>query len=1074
VAQGDVAVPLSDYVAGFADQHDAVRDDVKLSATGMNMNEARARAKELREVLTPEEASALYGKLPPDELGQWDMPPETTSEIPPDKTGKFAVPGENKSSWADHLAAQYGGKAEEWKAKLTPELMAALKEEGSKGAVAPEEHAARFINALPVDSIDPAPFRRQEQKAVKYIQEAAEKARSGSAAGAKASSPADVAVLSTYELARDVNRAKAERAQEVQAEMAKSLATITKASGDNKLRALLGRAGTPLLHLFDVLTEGTDAASGKNILNVNRRGWMAAHQEAVDAGAAPFSPDAAEYANARMSGALEEAKAWFRDTARPIQFDERALQKFLDKPKPWGELTPPEARNVADVVKQVVMAAREEAIIRHKDAEASVAEVASEISGELRQNPSKGLPLASGVPSGFWRNRALDANAANAVQLRAKNNLRQKSEAAAKWIFDRINQAVYARDGYFRDVGGQWDAAYKSMPADVAARRYETYDLSDKLPVKGQEPMTAVPRQWIWKLARHRMSAGNMDVVTSTSGWDRTTLDGILFDDAKTKLTVPEWDFLQSLADVNEKYVWPKMKDHFEKFYGVGQPKTGAVPFRVQLEDGTWKDYAGGYEPLKRDSRPGVAPQPEPTKGVAQYWGRDFQVPSTPSSAKARVDNAHYLVNMDWDTSRASMASTLHWLAFDQPVRDVAKLLNDPGLAADMNEYMGQGRADMTRSWLKSSATQQAQSIPEGMEIVAKTFGWQRRLELMRIVGGSARLAVAQLSHPFGLMLGGEVNPRHGLPALISTFKPLTMENGEVRLFPNWNDAINYGQEVQHRADRAYQTLRRTWDNAGPIRPGPLGALQDLAKRTAGVYLHAVDRLTTSWAWTAFHNEAVAKFDMEPFSKEAIDYADGKTQDVMPVHDIETAAPILTNQQVGGFLIMHGFKNTLYQFRQDALAKSSREFHLASTPAQYGSAAARTAGRIGLQLAMFGGFSIMGKFALGYGQQEDESKGQYLARDFLAGQSVDLPIIGGLGEPFAKLATGQRVNRRDFTLYGNPGLAAANKAYDLLGNLTSEKREDSKKVFDAVEATLFFGGLPSRAPASGWSTSTRP
>jgi hypothetical protein len=35
------------------------------------------------------------------------------------------------------------------------------------------------------------------------------------------------------------------------------------------------------------------------------------------------------------------------------------------------------------------------------------------------------------------------------------------------------------------------------------------------------------------------------------------------------------------------------------------------------------------------------------------------------------------------------VASTLHWLAFDQPVRDVAKLLNDQGLAADMNEYMG-------------------------------------------------------------------------------------------------------------------------------------------------------------------------------------------------------------------------------------------------------------------------------------------------------------------------------------------------------------------------------------------------
>jgi hypothetical protein len=87
----------------------------------------------------------------------------------------------------------------------------------------------------------------------------------------------------------------------------------------------------------------------------------------------------------------------------------------------------------------------------------------------------------------------------------------------------------------------------------------------------------------------------------------------------------------------------------------------------------------------------------------------------------------------------------------------------------------------------------------------------------------------------------------------------------------------------------------------------------------------------------------------EPFSREAIDYANGKTQDVMPVHDIETAAPILTNRQMGGFLIMHGFKNTLYNMRQDALAKSVRDFHLAETPGQYGGAVARTAGRVALQ-----------------------------------------------------------------------------------------------------------------------------
>jgi hypothetical protein len=891
-AQDSVAVPMADYLTKLADQHESVKDDVKLTAGGMTMNEARARDKELR-ALGPE-AQTLLGKQTPDDVLQYELPfpkeaavPEakpaaaaTTAEpkfqasfqnketgevintgafhdltkLPggtnahaggkfvdgfTDQTGKFYtreeaakalnVKGKELASGglatedlarmqkerlaevAAEMAKLYGGTVEKWQERLTPELMDALREEGSKGAVAPEEHAARVIEAMPSGEIDAAPYERLAKKSQKYIEDAAEKARSGSAAGAQASSPADVAVLSTYELARDVNNAKAAKATEVRAEMDKISETLNKAAGNDKLRALLARAGSPLLHLFDVLTESSGTANPKSVLDANRKGWMAAHQEAVAAGAASFSPEAIAYANERMRNSLGEALQWFSDAARPVQFDERVLAKFLADPKPLKELRPFEVRAISDAVKQITTAAKEEGIIRRGDAQATVDEVSAEIRGELRQNPSKGLPQPSGVPTGFWRDRLLDANAANAVQLRPKNNLRQKSAAAAKWIFDRINQAVYVRDGYFRDVGEKWKTAFDAAPPEVAKLAGNTYDLSDKLPTPGMEPLKAVPRQYIWKLARHRMSAGNMERVLSTSGWDGAVVDKILFDDPATKLTVPEWDYLQSLADVNEKYVWPKLKEHFEKFYGLAPPKTAGVPFKVQLADGTWKDYAGGYEPLKRDARPGVAPQAEPTKGIAQYWGRDFQTPWTPGSVKERVDNSHYLVNMDWDSSRATMARALHWLAFDQPVRDVAKLLNDQRLAADMNEFMGEGRADMTRGWLKSSATQQSQSVPEGMEIVGRMFGWQRRLQLMQIVGGSARLAVTQLSHPIGLMLGGEVNPIHGIGAFFSTFKPVAHGRRERAAVPE--------------LERRHQLRRRS---PAPRRPSLRDAAADL------------------------------------------------------------------------------------------------------------------------------------------------------------------------------------------------------------------------------------------------------
>lgn len=1084
VAQGPVSVDLGRYLAHAADEHKTLADHVSLSQDGMTPAQARETDTRMRGMMSPEDARALYGRLPPDELQGLDMPiaadmPESMrrqfNEVDK-KTANQRTPETGATDTVaakplhEVMAAEYGGTPEEWAQRLTPELMSALNEEGSVGAVSPEEHAARFVEAMPIDHIDPGAYRRLAKKADKYIREAAEKARSGEAAGAKKGSVKDVVALSTYELARDLNEAKAKRAEAVLAELKKSTDRMAKQVMDNKLRAQLNLAGPPLLHLFDALTEGSGVSP-------MRRGWLDAHAEAVDTGLKPLSPEATRYADARMVGALDEVQAWFKDHAWPTAYDEDAVRQFLSKQKPWGELTPSEARQVADAVGSLVDAAKRETTVRDGDGRATVREGADEIRAELSQNPDKGLPYQTGVEVPWMEQRMMDLNAANAVELRPKNNLRQKSAAAVRLIFDRIGvEALYLRDQLARDILKPWGEAFDKLPKEMQKRRYETYDLSDKLPVQGTQPMKNVPRQWVWKLARHWGSSGNVDRITSTSGWDREALSNILFDDPQTKLTIPEWDYLQKLGDISEQKVWPLVKDHFEKNYGLAPKKVAAVPFRVRMEDGTWKDYAGGYEPLKRDARPGVATQAAPTKGIAQYWGNDFQIPWMPGSVKERVDNSHYLVNMDWDTTRSSLAQTLHWLAYDQPVRDVAKLLNDPLLAADMNQYMGQGRAGQTRAWLKSSATQQSSPVPEGQEIVAKVFGWQRRLSLMGIVGDSVRFALAQISHPFGLMLGGQINPVHGIPALVSTFKPFSLANGEVRLMPNWSDALTHGREVQHRADRAFSQLTRDLVNigqAGRQYQGPLGALAQVSMATAGFFLHAVDRLTTTWAWTAAHNEAVARFKMEPFSPEAKAYANGKVQDVMPVHDLETAAPILTNRQLGGFLIMHGFKNTLYQFRADAVNASRLDFYRAQGATGYAGAIAKTTGRVALQAAMFGGFAIMGKLLLGVGQKDDETKGQYLFREFLGGQTVDIPLIGGLGEPLAKLvmqkAWGQdaHLDRHDVSAYGSPGLSAVNHAADLLGSLVNEGREDYKKVFDVLEGLLFYRGFPSRPVRNG-------
>lgn len=1099
-SQGDVSVPLGDYLAHFNEEHDAIRDDVKLSRDGMNMGEAKEEHARLTEALTPDEARKLYGRMSPDELQGLEVPiAADMTDVQKDLFNKnnqvagmvktanqrggtvpatevhVAGAGDNTVKTPplhEVMAQEYGGKPEEWAKRLTPELMEALNEEGSVGAQSPAEHAARVIEALPIDDIDPKQFQRLADKHNKYIQTAAEQARTAGPAGAKKSSLKDVVELSTRELARDVNVAKAKKATAVQEEMGKLVDRLTKQSSDQKLRATLFRAGSPLLHLFDAITEGTSASK-------TRQGWADAHNEAVANGKTAFSPEAKDFADARMNGAMKEAGELLHDQlAWPVGFNEAAVQKFLDKPKPWGELTPPEARNLADAADTIVKAAKEQARMRLGDLEQSVQDVRDDVQGELRQNASKGLPELTGSEAPSWlKRRLLDANAANAVMLRGKQNLIQKSATLAKAIFDRFMEAKYDRNDMSRDTLDFYKASFENLPKELQDRRFETYDLSSKLPVPdGVAPATNLTRQWVWKLGRHWGSQGNIDRVASTHGWDKDVLSNILFDDPQTKLTIPEWDYLQSYGDHNEKYVWPRIKEHFEKFYGQAPPKVAAVPFKVQMDDGTWKEYAGGYEPLKMDQRPGVAPQAEPTKGIASFFGNDFRAPWTPGQVKARLDNSHYLVNMDWDTGRATMASTLHWLAYDQPVRDAAKLLSDVGLQSDMGEYMGRARADQVSNYVKAVATRNADSLAAGSDIIKRGLGVSRGLAVMGAVGASARLAVAQLGHPILLMFGGEINPIHGIPALATIFKPGLDASGEVQLLPAWNDAIEHSRLVQDRADNAYRGLQNQMLQIGQSgRKGPLGKAWALGQATAGLYLHAVDRLTTTWAWDASHNEAVAK-GMEPFSPEAIKFADDKVFDVMPQHDIEGAAPMLSNRQLGGFIIMHGFKNTLYNLRAAAVNKSVIEMHKATSqelwtgtdwpvakpPGQLVGASANTAGRLGLQMAMFGVATILGKLALGYGQQPGEDKKTWLMRDAIGGQTSDIPIFGELGEPLAKALVGGKMSRRDFTPHNAPAMAAVNKIYDMLGDIFTGKESVDKKTFNLLEGAMYLSGAPSK------------
>jgi hypothetical protein len=562
------------------------------------------------------------------------------------------------------------------------------------------------------------------------------------------------------------------------------------------------------------------------------------------------------------------------------------------------------------------------------------------------------------------------------------------------------------------------------------------------------------------------------------NGWDRDVVSKILFDDADTKLSVHEWDYLQKIADIHEEMIWPLLKSHMEEHYGIASPKVAGVPFKVELPDGTFKEYAGGYAALTRDPR-GEAPPPILENGTKARWGPDFEAPHVPGAAQDRNEGSHYLVNMNWSTEMSTIAKTVHWLTFDQPVRSVDRVLSHPPIAAAMREYMGEGRADNVEGWLASNAQQMSESTVKGQEIINSYFGFQRGAALAGAVLGSAKLALQAAAHPILLMAGGKINPIFGIPHLIQAFSPIQIKEGEIGVGKAWTFAYDNSSEVQRRTDRTLDDCREGMLASEKDAPaGPIGKLLKFARWSGGLGIHAADTATTRWAFNSAYDHAIGPahlggLEMEPMSKEAFDYASGVTQDVMPAHDRVVAAPAFSNRQVGMFLMMQGFRSAIYNMLQGSIASSVKDFHQAQTflpsketgaPSTVG-ASLRAAGKVALGAAMLGSAATISKVLSGYAQEEGESKKQWLGRTILAALAdpISVPGVSTVAEIAAKLAVGEKPTRRDFNMMNAPGAGLTLKVLDLLGKLVNENREPDQKTFDVIETALYGAPLPSRS-----------
>lgn len=760
-------------------------------------------------------------------------------------------------------------------------------------------------------------------------------------------------------------------------------------------------------------------------------------------------------------GALEPLLARLKRDALPVMFDEQSIRDQLADPKAWKDLTPAEARNFADAVTNIREAAAGVKQIELADRRATLREAVAQSQAELANvHDIQPLKYTADNPKPLLVKARGLLNDINAKLLQFKSNVEDLGATAKGILYDKMKDGMYLRDKLAKDVGTFYQDNWRKMPKEIRARAMEETDVSRSLPLpEGQAPLSAVPRVFLYMLRLHDGSSGNMDRVLGGKGWTQEVVDRVLYEDPKTRLTEPELDFLQSMHSYNDEKLWPLAKAKAERLVGVAPPKVSGSPRSVLFDDGTIKNYDGGYWPLRADRSVSVQRRfDEPGRGgIADFYGDNYDRATVYNqSMQKRAVTAEYPVDLSWRTVPGHISQVIHDLAMDEYVRNAAKYITDPEMKALGERKLGQGRFDEIGLQLQRIATRQADSVASEAGVIFRAMQYVRGTAIMGVVGDALPMALGQLSHIPGILTGGKVSFIHGTPALVTMFKPLGVDAEGMHFLPNWQNALNESGELQGRDMSSTRRIIESVANL-PKATRPL----EIIRTTAGIFLHLVDRYTSTWAYISSKNEGLAKGMSEP---EAIKYANGVVQDIMPTHDIETAAPLLTNRTAGALLMMHGFGSTLYNLKYRSMV---RPVSLELNRGNYGKALQLAAWKGGQHLAMGAVLSVVGQALFGHGREDDESTGAWAMRTAISSPFIEYPWLGGAGELAGAAITNATLEDAShklphFSMRQAPALSLIQRGYETLGKMANENRDTDQKFFDGLEMLLAASKVPSR------------
>lgn len=191
-----------------------------------------------------------------------------------------------------------------------------------------------------------------------------------------------------------------------------------------------------------------------------------------------------------------------------------------------------------------------------------------------------------------------------------------------------------------------------------------------------KDAILSVAMNWGNQVNRNRLMAGE--------GWSQQQVQTIL-----DTLNAKDWAFVQEVWDYLDTYKKPFFDNH-KAIFGIAPEEVEADPFTVTTRDGETIEMRGGYYPVKFDNTRAVVRPEHQMKAEAQR-----AIPVTArTKASASYSRVQGRVAIPIKLSvmgvvNQHVSETIHHIAFDQPLLDVAKVLARPELSQAITENYG-------------------------------------------------------------------------------------------------------------------------------------------------------------------------------------------------------------------------------------------------------------------------------------------------------------------------------------------------------------------------------------------------